>query len=865
MNHEMYENHSLLLTKLRIPQPLDHSVPRLQLLDWMNQGLNRKASFITSPAGYGKTTLISDWVRQLEASVGWVALDDKDNDLIRFWQYVLRAVEQALGSLPGALQLAATTLSPSQYEPFLVTLLNELNSLREPLVLVLDDWHVIVDKNIIASVTYLMEYLPSPVHICFASRTIAEFSKARWLSRDWIYEINVEHMRFDLRETVDFFRIYVKKELQREQIERFLEKTEGWVTGLKLVSLSLRNGERTMAFMHNDSGESGRVEQFLLEEVFEALDASSQQFLMSVSILKRMNGSLCEAVAGENGSEKLAELIGINLFLIPLDDHKEWYRFHHLFGEFLQKQQRQYDSNATQELHNAAAIWCEDQGLLEEAVDYYLAGQCYMEAIRLLEQMRSVMIRREFSTLRVWLSAIPEQLLRQHPFLSFSYIFALLWDHELDLAELHLQQAEQYYERSAVSWNMEDKNRYLGYLYYVRNFKATQYDMDMVKGLEYIILSLQHSPTGIDLIFASPQMPLAPSIYRSYNGKRGQHLPRGLSDTFMLNMIEFMTPMGLQHSILVCYGELLYERNELEQAEHYLKLGLEVKSQVRYQQEKVYIPASLFLSRISKSRQNIAQAEKWMEGAGKRALEDGANAGLILIEAEMAALQLELGDLAAAIEWKERYRISADDPVSVYQLFVYIFLIRVLMETGYSKEAWALSVKLLLIAVKDHRPMDALEIEVLQAMILRLEDKPEQALLKLEEALKYAEPDDYIRVFVDKGKSVEALLIAYVQQRQKGNIRDRNAPSLAYVRKILSSCGGAADSLRPSEGALETLLTQREYLIFRCMEDGMDNMAISGELGIGMGTIKTHINHIYSKLQVTSRVEAIRRGKDMHG
>lgn len=475
------------------------------------------------------------------------------------------------------------------------------------------------------------------------------------------------------------------------------------------------------------------------------------------------------------------------------------------------------------------------------------------------------MIRREFSTLRVWLSAIPERLLMQHPYLYFSYIFSLLWAHDLDQAERHLQLAEEHYELSSGSWSPEDRNRYMSYLYYVRNFKATQYDMDMVKGLEYIRLSLQHSPEGIDLIFASPQMPLSPSIYRSYNGKRGKHLPRGLSDTFFLNMIEFMTLMGLQHSVLVCYGELLYERGELEQAEQYLKFGLLEKNQALYQPEKVYVPASLFLSRISKSNQDIAQAEKWLEEAGQKALEEGAEGAHILIEAEMAALRLERGDPSAALEWKERYRLSADDPVSVYQLFVYIFLVRVLLETANARKAWDLSEKLYLIAVKDHRPMDALEIQVLQAMILRHESKTEQALLKLEEALKYAEPDDYVRVFADKGKQIAELLITYVQQRQKGNIRDKNAPTLAYVRKILSSCGGMADSLYPSEGALETLLTQKEHMIFRCMEDGMDNMAIAETLGIGMGTLKAHINHIYSKLQVTGRVEAINRGKGMRG
>lgn len=453
----------------------------------------------------------------------------------------------------------------------------------------------------------------------------------------------------------------------------------------------------------------------------------------------------------------------------------------------------------------------------------------------------------------------------QYPYLYFSYIFSLLWSQELELSERYLQLAEKHYAASSASWSPEENNRYLGYLYYVRNFKATQYDMDMIKGLEYIHLSLQHSPKGTDLIFASPHMPLSPSIYRSYNGKRGQHLPRGLSDTFFLSMIEFMKPMGLQDSVVVCYGELLYERNELEQAEAYLKLGLQGMSQAHYQPEKVYVPASLFMSRISKSRQDISQAEKWLEEAYRRAIEDGAKEAPILLDVEMARLRMESGDLSAAVEWKDRYKVSSDDPVSVYQLFVYIFLVRVLMETGNSQEAWALSERLLQVAVKGHRPMDALEIQVLQAMMLQVRDKPQQALLKLEEALIFAKPDDYIRVFVDKGHLVAELLAEYVQHRQKGNIRDKNAPSLAYVRSILSAFGGTAESPVQGKATLEKLLTPREYTIFRYMEEGMDNPAIVDTLGIGMGTLKAHINRIYSKLQVKNRVEAIKRGKEFQG
>ncbi len=852
----------LLLSKIELPKPLHPSLPRPRLIERLNEGLDCKATFITAPAGYGKTTLVSDWVRELNTPVGWLALDNKDNDLIRFWHYVTKAIEQALGSLSDSLHAAAATLTPGQYEPFIVALLNELNGLQEPLVLALDDWHVIHDTDIIASVSYFLEYLPPSVHICFSSRTTGGFLKARWISRNWVHEIHAKQLCFDLHETEDFFRIVEKKEMQREQIERILFKTEGWVTGLKLISLSLRDEEWTGAFKRVHSSHAA-VERFLFEEVFESLDEPTQQFLLNVSILQRMNGPLCKAVAGKNGAEKLAELAKLNLFLTPLDEDKEWYRFHHLFGEFLLQQLRRRDPAKMNMLFQAAAAWCESEELLEEAVDYYLAGACYTEAIRLLEQMRSMMIRREFSTMKVWLSAIPEKLLMQHPYLYFSYIYSLLWAQDLDLAEQHLKLAEQHYAASSANWSPEEKNRYLSYLYYVRNFKATQYDMDMMKGLEYIQLSLRYNPKGTDLIFASPQMPLSPSIYRSYNGKRGKHLPRGLSDTFFLSMIEFMEHIGLQDSVLVCYGELLYERGELEQAEHYLKRGLQGRSQAHYQPEKVYVPASLFMSRISKSRQDIPQAKKWLEDACQRALEDGAKAAPILLEAEMAALRLDLGDPSAAVEWKDRYKVSADDPVSVYQLFVYIFLVRVLMETGKGQEAWALSERLLRVAVRGHRPMDALDIQVLQAVMLKLAGKPQQALLKLEEALKYAKPDDYIRVFVDKGKPVAKLLAEYVEQRQKGNLRDKNAPSLVFVRKILSAFGAAAETPHQGRAALEMLLTPREYTIFRYMEEGMDNPAIAQTLGIGMGTLKTHINHIYSKLQAGNRVEAIKRGKEL--
>lgn len=862
--HEMNDNRLLLLSKINRPGKIQAPVPRPRLIDRLNEGLGFRATFISAPAGYGKTTLISEWADQLHRPVAWLALDEKDNDLIRFWHYVTAAIERSTGRLSDAFHASFAALSPGQYEPMVIALLNEINHLPQPHALILDDWHAIHDPDILFSVALMLEYLPQQMHVTFAGRHDNGFIKARWISRGWVSQIHDFQMRFDVPETVEFFRLTARKELDHDQLEHVLKQTEGWVTGLKLIALTWRHDIR-LSSLKLPSPERSGVEDYLFQEVFDALDEPIRQFLLDISVLQRLHRSLCQAVAGEDGAEMLDEVVRLNLFLLPLDDARQWYQFHRLFGDFLRKEGERQRSGKAADLLRAAAEWCESRDLLEEAVDYYLAGAWYGEAIRLLEQMRSVLIRREFSTMKSWLSAIPEDLLLLHPYLYFSYTHSLLWSQDVDLAELYLRRAEQHCEEAGGNWEAEERNRYLGYLYYVRNFKATQYEMDMVKGLKYIQLSLQHSPQGTDLIFASPLMPLLPSVFRSYNGKRGLHLPRGLADGFFSNMIDFMGRMGLQDSVVVCYGELLYERNELEQAEIYLKRGLQGQSQAHYQPEKVYVPASLFLSRIYQARRDEEQARGWIDEAFRRAVADGTDEALILLETERAAMRLRQGDLSQALEWQERYGLSAEDPVSVHQLFPYAFLVRLWIETGRLDEAWRLSEKLLSIAVKGHRPMDALDLEALQAIILQLAGKPQEALLKLETALKQAKPDDYVRVFTDKGQRLSELLADYVEQRQKGNLRDDDAPPLEYVRRVWASFDRPAKGDPSSSRALETLLTPRELTIYRCMEEGMDNPSIVDALGIGMGTLKAHINRIYGKLQVKNRVEAIKRGKEIEG
>lgn len=272
--------------------------------------------------------------------------------------------------------------------------------------------------------TFFIEYLPAHVHLYMTSREKSDFLKSRHFSRGWAALLYTEDLRFDAQEATALFDLWEGGNYTKEQIGLLVQRTEGWVTGLKLAALSMRNAEQASAFIQDFSGDSGQVEQYLLEEVFLSLESSLQDFLMKCSILRRLSGPLCQSVSGEPDSgDKLEQLIKWGLFLIPLDPRNEWFRFHQLFADFLKKQLVRHYPGDVRELQKAAADWCAAQGFNEEAVEYYLDGRFFSEAIRLLERMKSVSVRREYSTLRNWLSVIPEAILWEHRYLYFPIFF----------------------------------------------------------------------------------------------------------------------------------------------------------------------------------------------------------------------------------------------------------------------------------------------------------------------------------------------------------------------------------------------------------------------------------------------------------
>ncbi|RJE87595.1 helix-turn-helix transcriptional regulator [Paenibacillus sp. 1011MAR3C5] len=861
----------LLTSKLYMPTPSKEYVTRPRLLALLDEGVQHKITYVIAPAGYGKSTLISAWAKQQQGkAIGWLSLDEGDNDPVRFWEYVTAAVDCCRPGFAGRVRAALASMPSEGFEPFLIRFMNELRGDKGGLCLILDDFHLIREPSVMEAFFYLIDYLPADVHLIAAARTGAALSKARFFSRGWAMRLDETQLRFNLGDTEEFLHRSGVRGLTGAQKEQMLRMTEGWITGLKLLLLSQGGeGQSFDPAKINALPANGKLmEQYLFEEVFQSLSAELKSFLMECSSLNRFSEPLCRAVTGrEDAGRCIESLEYANLFLIPLDHGREWWRLHHLFGDFLRARLEKERQGRVSELRRAAATWCESQGLEEEAVDYYLAGSCYEEAVRLLAKMNTFMIRREFSTLRGWLSVIPEALLWENRSLYLSYILALLMDNKPDQANMLLRQADERLSDPLSVWKEGEKESLLGNLHFLRSIKATKYEMDVVDGLGHIMHSMRYIPEGSELLYASPQPQLAPTAFRNYNGKRGKHLPREVAEPLFRGMIEFFTPMNIQAQARICYAEYLYERDELEESEMELRLTLTENIGNPFQPEKIYLPVYLFLSRLYRARQDPEEALRWLEEAAAEAVARKASDDIWLyLDAEHAVIEMEHGRLQAAVEWREKYGLTSEDPVSVYLLFPYILLLRVLIAEENYDEAYRLSLKLLKVSEKGHRPMDALEVQILQAMMHRKTGKTEHALLTLEEALGYAEPDGYIRVFLDKGLDVASLLNEYVKYRKRGHMGDRSLPALAFVRRVLLGFGDPSISV-PSSGevSLEALLTEKEYLIYARMAEGLNNKEIAAELGIGMGTLKSHINHIYGKLQAGSRVEALRRGKELEG
>jgi LuxR family transcriptional regulator, maltose regulon positive regulatory protein len=900
----------LLTTKLSVPPARSNIVARPRLTHLLQAAIRGPLTVIAAPAGWGKTTLLHAWHAEASRggwSLAWVSVDGGDNDPLRFWTYVLTALNTlhpGVGQTPLALLCAS---SPPPIEDVLTPLLNALNQLPTETVLVLDDFHHIEAQPIHYAFSYLVEHLPPKLHLILASRSDPLLPLARLRVQGALIELRALDLRFTFEESTAFLIEVMGLPLSAEQVAALQERTEGWIAGLQLAALSLQGREEVAGFIETFTGSHRYVVDYLVEEVLVRQPADVQDFLVQTSILERLSGPLCDAVRGQGDSQALLEHIErSNLFLVALDDQREWYRYHHLFAEALRSRLQQTQPALVAELHRRASHWYEQHQLFGEAVAHALAAPDLDYAARLIEQYAQLTnFPSQFQILLGWLNHLPDALIRTQPTLCLMHANALVLTQQLEKASARVQDAERCLHKEILA---QQRQALLGWIAAFRCFQARflgDYDrcIPLARQALKLMQEMEVTPHIFTSTFRAVALVTAASAYLldgdmtpaterqvaaavAYIRAKG-NLPLSVKSISNLARLQLLQgrlhqaataveqatqlvpqPAGL-HTLIhgadyyFLLGELLREWNQLERAEQHLAQGLDLVKETMGAEAEMIMRGYLALARLQQACGQGSRALETLEAFAQLARQRGFASALLARGAAVGAqIELAQGNLAAAMRWAETSGVSITDALSYLREQEYLTLARVRIAQGreqpagpFLPEALALLERLLEDAEPKARMSSVIEILLLRALALEAQGKQEEALRALGRALALAEPEGYIRLFLDEGAPMLLLL------------RQASAHQITpgYVVTLLEAAG---EQVRPvphrsasRSSQIMGSLTAREREVLRLMVDGASNREIAQQLVLSVNTVKKHVFNICSKLNVQGRAYAIAKAR----
>jgi LuxR family maltose regulon positive regulatory protein len=903
----------LLRTKLYIPPVRPGLVSRPHLIERLDEGIHLgcKLTLISAPAGFGKTTLLSEWIAGCgpRMRVAWLSLDTGDNDPLRFWSYLFASLEATHKGVGKDVQIAFRSRQPPPIEDLLIGLINEVAAAATALVIVLDDYHAVEAQPIHSALGFLLDHLAPQMHLVIATRADPPLRLSRLRASSQILELRTDDLRLTPDEAALFLNDAMGLDLSAEDVAALEARTEGWIAGLQMVALSLqgRSREHIHSFVRAFTGSHRYILDYLTDEVLLRQPADRQRFLLQTSILDRLTASLCDAVSGqENGKEALEQLDAANLFIVPLDTERRWYRYHHLFAELLRKRLEQTQGNLVPRLHQRASEWYERHRLTAKAVQHALASGNTERVGRLVGgNTLSMMEYGELRALERWLGALPDATVRAQPWLSIAHAWVLAFAGQLDAAEAALAGAESgIADRDrAVETGLE--SRWLcGHIACIRAFVvglrgdtllAAELAREaqallpaedlMTRGWVTMALGLYLYRAG-DLEGADQVLAEAVAISRETGDShvavlalcnlavtyrdRGQ-LTRA-ADTFRdaLQLAhEYAARAGQQlpvsayaHTYLAA---VLCEWNDLEAAMRHVRQGIELCE--RWGEPQLLVGSYMQLAGILVS---IGDTEGALDAVGKA--REAANmlfpGYAVRLDPLEALVQLQRGDLDAAVEWADLPDEGLRGHDGVYEYWTRCMTrARVRIAQGRLDEALEELSEVLQAARAAGSQLHVIASLRLQAIVLQAQGELDRALAVLERALVLAEPEGYVRRFIGEGAPMRDLL------------REAAARGIAvnYVGKLLSALDEKTEVHRPgaekrdvSPGAIHRPspvlvepLSERELQVLRLLAAGLSNQEIAEQLYLSVNTIKSHTRNIYGKLDVRSRLQAANRAEEL--
>lgn len=907
----------ILQTKLHIPSLRSQLVSRTRLLQRLNEGLNRKLTLVSAQAGVGKTTLVSEWLGQLDLAAAWLSLEEADSEPTRFWLYLIAALQTISPELGRTARTLLETSTAPAFETLLTTLINDIVTAPERCILVLDDYHFISDLAIHQGLNFLLDHMPFQLHLVLLTRDDPPLPLARLRVRQTMTELRARDLRFTGEEARCFLIEAMGLALQPAAAETLVRRTEGWVAGLQMAALSMQQVPEADAFIEEFAGDDRYVVDYLIGEVLERQPPEVEEFLLQTSILPRFTAELCNAVtSGTHGREMLTRLEASNLFLTALDNHRQWFRYHHLFAELLRyRLAQEKDEIAIQLLHQRAAGWYARCDLLDEALNHWLAAKEYDHAADLVESnILNLMRQGQVRKLQAWFNLLPDAIIRARPFLCTYHAWVLLLMGQTAVMETRMLDAE-YAAQAAAGLSPAERDELSTHILAMRAYIARrngqveealqllQQAADALSQENQIFRNVVQYNLGFTHLLAGQ---IRPAIYFLQQARADAQRLRNLytatssatdlatayiaqgrlRDAAKLYEEEIAAglarnygqPFPLTGFAYAGLGEILYERNLLPAAAENLAQAIQLGEALA--EVSMVFNGLTPLGLIEAAQGDYAAAETLWQRAESLAQQMGdATRAMYVATCRIRAWlhryvhTRQAADLTPAVQWAERYQ-TARPKLSTYQAcFCELTLAWVEFAQNQLEQAHTRLAALSAAAASADWHNNLIKILALQALVMDAQGKLTSALDTLQSAFALATPEGFVRSFVEYGAPMRQLLqhaaaanIAPVYVTQLLAAFPPNAtPSLPATSREPLNPTPQAPSPELQDASLQLIegLNERERQILRMMAVRRSNQQIADELYLSINTVKWHARNIYSKLGVSNRGEAVDRAREL--
>lgn len=910
----------ILVTKLFFPTHRPELVTRPRLVERLDEGIHGKLTLISAPAGFGKTTIVTEWLQnELDNesspySIGWLSLDKGDNDPLRFLTYITEALYRLPGfdsPLGAGAQNMLQSLQPPPAIVVLSTLINELAIIEKKIILVLDDYHLIETQPVHDLLNFLLENLPPNLHLVIATREDPPLVLARMRARGQLSDLRASDLRFSASETTQLLNQAMALNLSEKDILTLESCTEGWIAGLQLAAISMRGWEDKTDFIQSFSGNNRLVLDYLIEEVINQQNTDVQNFLLESSILDSFTSSLCNAVTGQDNSQSILEMLErANLFIIPLDNERKWYRYHHLFADLLRQRLHQTHTIDPRELHHKASDWYKRNGLSDRAIEHALSGKDYPKAATLIgDQIDTLWQRGEHGKLRRWLKTLPEEQLLSEPQLGSIRAYYLHTIGQQEIGEKLLQKIE----------NLLNPNNYLGKKFpHDKESQLSETEKNKLRGVVSVLRALIDTFSGdVSGMIKNANQALDCLPEREITWRSLAAIALGDAHSYLGNMaasykarseavkdcetaggvyyilaanlklastlkelgelqqtvdncqqqIDLAKKHGLSETniigcIMALSGDVLAELNDLDNATHQAKQGVKIADNGS---NIIILSFSyLYLIRVLFSIGDFTGIEEIIKKGSLLGQETTVPPWL---PEQMALWQARIwlmrDELEAASNWEKEEGLNIQEgyevpkEINFHSLFLHIGSARVLIAQSRLSQAIELLQRLGVIAEETERIASLIQIKSLLALGYHLNGETDQAMETLKQSLNLGKARGFFRIFVDEGPPMAQLLYEALNR----------AIAPQYVQRLLAAFPVDEEIMEDTEndqsdqsGLIEPL-SDREIEILQLLDNGLSNQTIADRLYISVHTVKTHTRNIYSKLNVNSRTQAINKAR----